>query len=228
MADAVGREDELRRALVADVAHELRTPISVLQASSEALLDGVVKPTPEAISSLYDEILRLGTRVEDLQVLASAEAAGLRMIAEPVDLAQVAGEAAAALAPRFEAAHVELVTELESVVVSGDATRLHQIVTNLLTNVIKFTAADGSARLRVAPAGTSGRLTLTDSGPGMSTDELSHIFDRFWRGEMAAPTAGSGIGLAVVSELVKAHRGTIETDSEPGRGTTFTISLPRA
>jgi two-component system sensor histidine kinase BaeS len=228
MADAVGREDELRRALVADVAHELRTPISVLQASSEALLDGVVKPTPEAISSIHDEILRLGKRVEDLQVLASAEAAGLRMIAEPVDLAEVAGEAAAALAPRFEAAHVELVTELESVTVSGDATRLHQIVTNLLTNVIKFTPAGGSARLEVAPAGRSGRLMLTDSGPGMSGDELSHIFDRFWRGEMAASTAGSGIGLAVVAELVNAHRGTIETESEPGRGTTFTISLPRA
>jgi two-component system sensor histidine kinase BaeS len=227
MADAVGREDELRRALVADVAHELRTPISVLQASSEALLDGVVKPTPEAISSIHDEILRLGTRVEDLQVLASAEAAGLRMIAEPVDLAQVAGDAAAALAPRFQAAHVELVTELESVTVSGDATRLHQIVTNLLTNVIKFTPAGGSARLEVAPAGRSGRLMLTDSGPGMSADEVSHIFDRFWRSEMAASTAGSGIGLAVVAELVKAHRGTIETDSEPGRGTTFTISLPR-
>jgi signal transduction histidine kinase len=228
MADAVGREDELRRALVADVAHELRTPISVLQASSEALLDGVVKPTPEAISSIHDEILRLGTRVEDLQVLASAEAAGLRMVAEPVDLAEVAGAAAAALAPRFEAADVKLVTGLEPVKVSGDATRLHQIVTNLLTNVIKFTPAGGHARLEVAPAGRSGRLTLADSGPGMSADELSHIFDRFWRSEMAASTAGSGIGLAVVAELVKAHRGTIETDSEPGEGTTFTISLPRA
>jgi signal transduction histidine kinase len=227
MADAVGREDELRRALVADVAHELRTPISVLQASSEALLDGVVQPTPEAISSIHDEILRLGTRVEDLQVLASAEAAGLRMVAEPVDLAEVAGDAAAALAPRFQAAQLELVITLESVTVSGDATRLHQIVTNLLTNVIKFTPAGGSARLEVAPAGSTGRLRLTDSGPGMSGDELSHIFDRFWRGRRAAPAPGSGIGLAVVAELVKAHRGTIETDSEPGRGTTFTISLPR-
>jgi signal transduction histidine kinase len=228
MADAVGHEDELRRALVADVAHELRTPISVLQATSEALLDGVVNPTPEAISSIHDEILRLGTRVEDLQVLASAEAAGLRMAAEPVDLARVAGEAAAALAPRFEAAHVELVTELESVTVSGDPTRLHQIVTNLLTNVTKFTPAGGSARLQVAPTGKHGRLILTDSGPGMSADELSHIFDRFWRGEMAESAAGSGIGLAVVAELVKAHRGTIETESETGRGTTFTVLLPRA
>jgi signal transduction histidine kinase len=227
MADAVGREDELRRALVADVAHELRTPISVLQASSEALLDGVVEPTRDAISSIHDEILRLGIRVEDLQALASAEAAGLRMSVEPVDLAQVASDAAAALAPRFEAAHVELVTELESVIVSGDATRLHQIITNLLTNVIKFTPPGASARLEVAPTGRSGRLTLTDSGPGISADELSHIFDRFWRGEAAGATAGSGIGLAVVAELVKAHRGTIETDSEPGRGTTFTISLPR-
>jgi signal transduction histidine kinase len=227
MADAVSREDELRRALVADVAHELRTPISVLQGSCEALLDGVLEPTPDVISSIHDEVLRLATRVEDLQVLAAAEAAGLRMTAKPVDLAQVAGEAAAALAPRFEAADVELVTELESVTVSGDHARLHQIVTNLLTNTVKFTPAGGKARLEVAPAGGTARLKLTDSGPGMSAEELTHIFDRFWRGETATTTPGSGIGLAVVAELVKAHRGTIETDSEPGRGTTFVVSLPR-
>jgi two-component system sensor histidine kinase BaeS len=228
MADAVSREDELRRALVADVAHELRTPISVLQGSCEALLDGVIEPTPDVISSIHDEVLRLGTRVEDLQALASAEAAGLRMAAKPVDLAKVAGEAAAVLAPRFEAARLELVTDLEPVTVSGDPARLHQIVTNLLTNVIKFTPAGGNARLEVAAVGTEGRLRLTDSGPGMSAEELSHVFDRFWRGETAAPTRGSGIGLAVVAELVKAHRGSIDTDSEPGRGTTFAVSLPRA
>jgi signal transduction histidine kinase len=227
MADAIAREDELRRALVADIAHELRTPISVLQASCEALIDGVVEPTPTVISSSRDEVLRLGTRVEDLQVLASAEAAGLRMISRPVDLAQVAAEAAAALAPRFEAADIALVTELEPVSVSGDPARLHQIVTNLLTNVVKFTPAGGTARLEVAPAGSTGYVKLTDSGPGMTAEELSHIFDRFWRGTTTTPTAGSGIGLAVVDELVKAHRGTIETHSEPGRGTTFVIYLPR-
>ena len=228
MADAVSREDELRRALVADVAHELRTPISVLQASSEALIDGVVEPTSSVISSIHDEVLRLGTRVEDLQVLASAEAAGLRMVVEAVDLAQVAGEAADALAPRFAAANIELGTDLEPVTVSGDPARLHQIVTNLLTNVIKFTPAGGTARLEVATAGSTGYVKVADSGPGMSADELSHVFDRFWRGTTATAIGGSGIGLAVVDELVRAHRGTIETHSEPGRGTTFVISLPRA
>jgi signal transduction histidine kinase len=228
MADAVSREDELRRALVADVAHELRTPISVLQASSEALLDGVVKPTPSVISSMHEEVLRLGTRVEDLEVLASAEAAGLRMTAQPVDLADVAREAAAALAPRFEAAHLEFEIELESVTVSGDPARLHQIVTNLLTNAIKFTPAGGRVRLEVTAGGRIGRLKLTDTGPGMSAEELHHIFDRFWRGKLATETPGSGIGLAVVAELVRAHGGTIETDSEPGRGTTFVVGLPRS
>jgi two-component system sensor histidine kinase BaeS len=228
MADAVSREDQLRRALVADVAHELRTPISVLQASSEALIDGVVEPTSSVISSIHDEVLRLGTRVEDLQVLASAEAAGLRMVVEAVDLAQVAGEAADALAPRFAAANIRLVRDLEPVTVSGDLARLHQIVTNLLTNVIKFTPAGGTARLEVAAAGSAGYVKVADSGPGMSADDLSHAFDRFWRGTTATATGGSGIGLAVVDELVTAHRGTIETHSEPGRGTTFVISLPRA
>jgi signal transduction histidine kinase len=227
MADAISREDELRRALVADVAHELRTPISILQASSEALIDGVVEPTASAISSIHDEVVRLGTRVEDLQVLASAEAAGLRMVVEAVDLAQVAGEAADALAPGFAAANIALVTDLEPVRVSGDPARLHQIVTNLLTNVIKFTPAGGTARLAVGRAAGAAYVQLSDSGPGMSAEELGHIFDRFWRGTTATAAGGSGIGLAVVDELVRAHRGTIETHSEPGRGTTFVISLPR-
>lgn len=227
MADAISREDELRRALIADVAHELRTPISVLQASSEALIDGVVEPTSGVLSSMHDEVLRLGTRVEDLQVLASAEAAGLRMVVESVDLARVAGEAAAALAPRFAEANIALVTDLEPVRVSGDPARLHQIVSNLLENVLKFTPAGGTARLEVASTPSTGYVKVADSGPGMSAEELSHIFDRFWRGTGAAATAGSGIGLAVVHELVKAHRGAIETHSEPGEGTTFLISLPR-
>jgi signal transduction histidine kinase len=227
MADAISREDELRRALIADVAHELRTPISVLQASSEALIDGVVEPTSGVLSSMHDEVLRLGTRVEDLQVLASAEAAGLRMVVQSVDLAQVAGEAATALAPRFAEANIALLTDLEPVRVSGDPARLHQIVSNLLANVLKFTPAGGTARLEVASTPSTGYVKVADSGPGMSAEELSHVFDRFWRGTGAAATAGSGIGLAVVHELVKAHRGTIETHSEPGEGTTFLISLPR-
>jgi len=227
MADASSREDQLRRTLVADVAHELRTPISVLQASCEGILDGVVTPTSEVISSIHDEVLRLATRVEDLQVLASAEAAGLRLAAEPVDLAEVAREAASALASGFAAANVELATDLEPVTVAGDRARLHQIITNLLTNALKFTPARGGARLEVRGAGSTARLTVADSGPGMSAEELGHVFERFWRGAGAASTQGSGIGLAVVQELVSAHHGTIETRSEPGRGTTFVISLPR-
>jgi signal transduction histidine kinase len=227
MADAVSREDELRRVLVADVAHELRTPISVLQASCEALIDGVVDASPSVISSIHDEVVRLATRVEDLQVLASAEAAGLRMAVEPVDLAEVAREAAAALTSRFEAASIRLLTDMTPVMVPGDRARLHQIVTNLLTNVIKFAPAGSTAHLVVSGSGPTGLITLADSGPGMSAEELSHVFDRFWRGSAATGVAGSGIGLAVVQELVKAHRGTIEAHSASGRGTTFVISLPR-
>jgi signal transduction histidine kinase len=228
MADAVGREDELRRALVADVAHELRTPISVLHASSEALVDGVVEPTPEMISSLHEEIIRLGTRVEDLQALASAEAAGLRMTVERVDLAQVAGEALAALGPRFAAAQVELHSKLETVTVWGDPARLHQIIANLLTNASKFTAPGGQTRLEVGKTPDTGQVAVCDSGPGISSDDLRHIYERFWRGNGASDTPGSGIGLAVVAELVRAHDGTIETKSELGHGSTFVVSLPRA
>jgi two-component system sensor histidine kinase BaeS len=228
MADAVAREDELRRSLVADVAHELRTPISVLQASSEGLLDGVVEPSPEVISSIRDEILRLAHRVEDLQALASAQAAGMRLTSEPLDLAEIAGDAAAALAPAFAAAHVDLGTTLESVTVSGDPDRLHQVVTNLLTNALKFTPAGGRAWLKVSVDNRDARLTVGDNGPGLSEDELAHVFERFWRGSTAHGIEGSGIGLAIVAELVRIHRGTVQANSGPGDGSTFVVRLPRA
>jgi signal transduction histidine kinase len=227
MADAVTRQDELRRSLVADVAHELRTPISVLQASCEALLDGVVSPSPEVISSLRDEILRLAHRVEDLELLASAEAAELQLSANPVDLAAVASAAAAALSAGFAAARVELEMKLVSVTVSGDRERLHQVVTNLLTNALKYTPAGGRVLLEVGPDGASARLAVSDTGPGMSPDELGHVFERFWRGSAAQGTEGSGIGLAIVAELVRIHGGAVKAQSKPGRGSTFVVSLPR-
>ena len=228
MAAALEREDELRRTLTADVAHELRTPVTILTAQCEAMLDGVTPASPEQLSSLHDEALRLGRVIEDLETLASAEAAGLRLDRTPVDLAAVVDRAAALVRPQFEAAGVELETTAAPAVVDGDELRLTQIVRNLLANALKFTPAGGRVEVRVAPRGGGVALTVSDTGIGIAAADLGHVFERYWRGENGRSTSGSGIGLAVVDELVRAHGGEVSVASEPRQGTVFTVELPAA
>jgi signal transduction histidine kinase len=213
---------------VADVAHELRTPIAVLQAGHEALLDGVAEPSPAQFGSLRDEVLRLARIVADLQTLAEADAAALHLVLSRADLAGIAATAADSLAGPFEAAGIGVEQRLTPVDVLADAGRLHQVITNLLTNALKFTPAGGTVTIEAGPAGPGAMLRVTDTGAGIPSDELPRIFERFWRGRHASRTSGSGIGLAVASELARAHGGELTATSTEGHGTQITLALPRA
>lgn len=228
MAENLTAEEQLHRDLVADVAHELRTPVAVLQANTEALLDGVVPHTPEQTASLHEEAVRLGRMVEDLQQLAAAEAAALQLSLRPCDLAEVAADAAGDFQASFAAAAVGFTRRLEPAFVLGDPGRLHQVIGNLLSNALKFTPSGGQVRMTLSAAGRQARLEVADTGPGISPEEQAQVFGRLWRGAHAAGTAGSGIGLAVAAELARAHHGKIELASEPGQGSRFTLVLPLA
>jgi two-component system, OmpR family, sensor histidine kinase BaeS len=228
MADTLDHEDKIRRDLVASVTHELRTPVAVLQAGHEALLDGVTEPGPEELGSLRDEVLRLARMVDDLQTMAAADAAVLQLTREPHDLAGIAGSAADSLARRFETAEVGLDRQLAPAPVLADERWMHQVVTNLLGNALKFTPAGGTVTIRTRQDGPSAVLEVADTGVGIPPDELPRIFDRFWRGRSAAQTSGSGIGLAIAAELTVAHGGTLTAASEPGAGTRLTLTLPAA
>ena len=228
MADTLDREDKIRRDLVASVAHELRTPVAVLQAGHEALLDGVIEATPDELGSLRDEVLRLARMVDDLQTMAAADAAGLRLTRAHRDLAGIAAAAADSLSRQYEAASVTLDRELAAAPVVADERWLHQVVTNLLGNALKFTPAGGRVTVRTRQDGADAVLTVSDTGIGIPAAELPHVFERFWRGQAAAGTSGSGIGLAIAAELARAHGGTLTADSQPGKGTTLTLRLPRA
>ena len=228
MADALARQEQLRRDLVADVAHELRTPVAVLQAGHEAMLDGIAEPTPEQLASLRDEVLRLANMVNDLQTLAAADAAALHLSQRHCDLADLADDAVASLIGRFEAAGITLERRFGEADVLADPRWLHQVIMNLLTNALKFTPESGQVTVEVAAAGLDAVLTVTDTGIGIPADELPHVFDRFWRGRQAAQISGSGIGLAVASELARAHGGRLTASSQPGQGTVMTLTLPRA
>jgi len=228
MADALDRQEQLRRYLVADVAHELRTPVAVLQAGHEALLDGVVEPTPIQLASLRDEVMRLARMVDDLQTLAAAEAAALQLTLKPGDLAEMAATAADSLAGRFESSQIALERQLEPVPVRADERWMHQVITNLLSNAAKFTPAGGRVVLSTGRRDGRATLSVTDTGVGIPDEELPHIFERFWRGTNPTGATGSGIGLAVVAELVRGHGGEVTVDSRPGEGTTMVVSLPAA
>jgi two-component system sensor histidine kinase BaeS len=228
MADNLDRQEQLRRDLVADVAHELRTPIAVLQAGHEALLDGVAEPTPDQLASLREEVLRLARMVSDLQTLAAADAAVVQLSLRPGDLAGIAATAADSLAGRFEAAGITLQRKLRPVPVLADEHWLHQVVTNLLTNALKFTPSGGRVTIETGPADDRAVLQVSDTGTGIPADELPRIFDRFWRGKHASSVSGSGIGLAIAAELAQAHGGQLTAASQPGQGTEMTLTLPRA
>ena len=235
MAERLQANDVARRHLAADIAHELRTPLTLLQGGCEEIIDGITQPTVEHFVQMHDDVLRLRRLVDDLGTLSEADAAlaGPSLKVEPCDLAEIAASVADALHPLAEANQQQLNRHLEPAVVTGDPARLSQIVTNLLTNAIKFSPPGGAIGLDVRPLGPHGTPTLTvsDNGPGILTQDRPHVFERFYRSEAARPVAGSGIGLAVVAQLVKAHGGSVElVDSEVGTtiAVTFPTSLTRA
>ena len=166
--------------------------------------------------------------IGDLQDLAAADAAGLHLDLQPCDLASLAAVAADSLARRFEAAGITVDRQLAPAPILADPRWLHQVITNLLSNALKFTPPGGHVTVGTRRAGPDAVLQVTDTGPGIPADELPHIFDRFWRGLGAARTSGSGIGLTVAAELARAHGGRLTATSQPGHGAQMTLAIPGA
>jgi signal transduction histidine kinase len=227
MGDAVEEEDRLRRDFAAEVAHEVRTPLSIIRSQIEGIQDGVLDPSPSTVGSLHEETLRLTRLMGDLETLASAEAAGFSLSPQPTALKPLLDECAHGFAGPFEAQGVMLRLELEDVVADLDPSRMRQVVSNLLSNALKFTPSGGSVEVQLRSTGGQAVITVTDTGPGIAPDDVPHVFDRFFRGR-GVRASGSGIGLTLVRELVEAHGGSVEVSSQPGAGAAFTVRLPRA
>jgi two-component system sensor histidine kinase BaeS len=225
LVDSVAREDAVRRAFAADVAHELRTPLAVLRSQVEAIQDGVIEPSPAVFTSLHEETLRLGRLTADLETMTSADSVEFDLHRETVDLAEIIARAASGLGHRFEEQRVNLVLRTEAAAVSGDKVRLQQVVTNLLTNAVKFVPAGGSVTVSTRHADGWVELGVDDDGPGIAAADLPHVFERFYRGHEVR-TGGSGIGLAVVAALVHAHGGDVSADNCSEGGASFLVRLP--
>jgi two-component system, OmpR family, sensor histidine kinase BaeS len=227
MADDLRRQERLRRALIADVGHELRTPVTILLAELEAIRDGVLAADDDQLGSLHEEVQRIARLVEDVASLADAEAAGFALGRECLDLAAVTEAAARAFEAPLRAGGVTLTTALEPVAVEGDRRRLEQVVRNLVTNAAKFAPPDTTVEVSVRTDGEDAVIEVRDRGPGFLPDELPFVFDRFWRGREAISTGGSGIGLAVVAEVAAAHGGSATAANRPEGGACLTVRLPR-
>ncbi|MBC7814261.1 MAG: HAMP domain-containing protein [Burkholderiales bacterium] len=237
MADGLTRIETLRRNMVNDVAHELRTPLSNIRGYLEALQDGIARPTPEIIASLHEEAMLLTRLVDDLQELALAEAGQLRLARQPVAVAELVGQAVIALQPIAESKNLAVTIDVPPHLpdVYADAERVGQVLRNLLNNAIAHTQPMGriSVQARVVNTDTDGphiEVRVLDTGSGISAEHLPYVFERFYRADAsrARSTGGAGLGLAIVRQLVEAHQGRVRAESTEGKGSMFAFTLPLA
>ncbi len=230
MAENLEQNEKLRKNLLADVAHELRTPISIMRANLEAIQAGVIEADEEVILNLNDEILRMSRLVNDLQELSLAEAGELVLHKLPTDVGTWAKAIARSLQAEAAVKEIKLNTEIEEnlPVLNLDQNRMDQVIQNLLNNAIRYTPEGGQIFFSVSKKDSKVWIQVRDRGPGIKEDDLPHIFNRFYRGEKSRTRSegGMGLGLAIAKGFVEAHRGIISAESELDKGTTFFIVLP--
>ncbi|MBO4252790.1 sensor histidine kinase [Streptomyces griseorubiginosus] len=223
------RIEAQRKAMVSDIAHELRSPLTNIRGWLEVTRDGVVDPDPALLGSLHEEAMVLQRVIDDLQDLAAADAGTLRLHPEPVRAGDLLDQVAAAHRVAATGAGVTLRTETDgSPWLDADPVRMRQALGNLVSNALRHTPADGTVTLAARRDGDEVVFTVGDTGTGIAPQDLPHVFERFWRAEKSRSrrTGGSGLGLPIVRHLVTAHGGTITAASEPGTGAVFTIRLP--
>ena len=231
LVHSLGRVEMLRKNMVSDIAHELRTPLTSIRGYLEAIQDGIVEPDGDTLATIHRELLQLTRLVDDLQELSLAEARQLQLDPEEVSLAELADWEVRAFRPQAAGQGIELVlTTVPGVpVVNLDAGRIRQVIANLIRNALAHTPSGGTIVVGVAPGANEAVLTVSDTGVGIAPSDVEHIFERFYRVDKARARrngGGTGLGLTIARELVRAHGGTIDAVSAVGKGTTFTIRLP--
>jgi signal transduction histidine kinase len=227
MVSRLKADESQRDRLLADVTHELRTPVAVIQGNLEAMIDGVYPADDNHLTPVLEETRVLTRLIDDLRTLSLAESGALELHREPTDVAVLAGEVVSAFRSNAEAASVSLVEDIREdlPLIDIDPLRVREILANLTSNALRHTPPGGSVCLSacIDGAGRMMVLTVKDTGRGITAADLPHVFDRFTK---SSDSPGTGLGLAIAKNLVSAHGGQIKAESEVGKGTTFTFTLP--
>jgi signal transduction histidine kinase len=216
--------DEQRRSFLADVTHELRTPLSVIRGQAEAIADGVYPADAAHLAPILDATQALDRLVEDLRTLVLTDAGSLALHKEPTDLGALVHDTVESFRSQAESAGIALTTEIAEKLptVEVDPARIRQVIGNLLSNAIRHTPSGGSIKVAVSSSGNQITITITDTGEGIPADLLPHVFERFVKGPNST---GSGLGLAIAHEIIHAHGGSMELQNRPGGGTVVTVRL---
>jgi signal transduction histidine kinase len=225
MAERIETNERQRRDLLADVAHELRTPLAVIRGRVEGMRDGLYEADGEHLELIERETDVMARLLEDLQLLSNAEAGALRLHRERLEPRELVETAAGAFATPAGEGGLELKTEVGTGLPSleVDRVRIGEVLANLLANAVRHTPSGGTVTLEASTNPHGVVFTVADTGEGIPADELAHVFDRFAK---SPESRGAGLGLAIAKSLVQAHGGTISAESEPGRGTTIRFVLP--
>lgn len=229
LAETLQANESARRRWTADLAHELRTPLAILQAEIEAARDGIRPDMNKTLASLHEEVAHLAALVEGLQDLALADAGALNLKLADTDLAAVLQHALDALGERCRQAGLEFELEApERLVIQADAQRMRQLVLNLLENSCRYTDSGGKIRIELSESIQGAQLLIEDSAPGLQPGQMEKLFDRFYRADSSRARAhgGSGLGLSICREIVLAHGGSISARSSPLGGLAIVVTLP--
>ena len=229
MADAIERDRDLERQLIGDVAHELRTPLMAIQATVEAIQDGVFPADEEHMGTISSETRRLGRLVEALLHLNRLENGTTEIKQEPVDVSELVNSLALTNEALVESAGIALVSDVDPEIrIIGDHDLVLQAVANLLSNAVRYTPEGGTITIRAKRVNGYASISVSDTGIGLAEEDLNRVFSRFWRADSARTSVngGLGIGLALVKEVVDQHRGNVGVESTLGEGSTFTVNIP--
>lgn len=229
LANSLQEQEKLRKRLTSDIAHELRTPLATLQSHLEAMIDGIWEPNPQRLSHCNDEVIRLTRLISELDQITAIESDIISLNKSQINLSELLTEIAENYRVVMREKMIDLQKDIDAnIEIQADSDRIKQILVNLLSNAYKYTAANGQVQVSLRAQGSMAVITIKDNGPGIKAEDLPHVFERFYRGDLSRSrkTGGTGIGLTIAKALTEAHQGKLQIVSEYGKGVQVEVQLP--